>query len=74
MCAHRKLPWMQCPGALNAPEDQEVEVEVPLSTFWRSRVVGFLRPERWRWVWARLLRHGRAREAREGRPHWNRKK
>eukprot|EP00966_Prymnesium_polylepis_P187242 4340672-Prymnesium_polylepis.1 len=57
---------MQCPGALNAPEEQE-DVEVPL----RARSVG---PE---WsgsppramavgVGARLLRHGRAREAREG--------
>ena len=55
------------PGrAKRTPEDPEVEVEVPLSTFWRSPSGRVLGPERWRWAWARLLRHGRAREARAG--------
>eukprot|EP00966_Prymnesium_polylepis_P153344 3541951-Prymnesium_polylepis.1 len=35
---------MQCPGAQNPPEEQQVEVEVPLSAFWRPRVVGFSAP------------------------------
>ena len=65
--ARAPQPATQCLGALNAPEEQQVEVEVPLGVLWRPRVVGFsAAPERWRWAWARLLRHGRAREARAG--------
>eukprot|EP00966_Prymnesium_polylepis_P293538 6779734-Prymnesium_polylepis.1 len=40
----RRSQTSQCPGALNAPEEQEVEVEVPLSTLWRPEEVGFSAP------------------------------
>ena len=42
--ARAPQPATQCLGALNAPEEQQVEVEVPLSVFWRPRVVGFSAP------------------------------
>eukprot|EP00966_Prymnesium_polylepis_P265986 6144258-Prymnesium_polylepis.1 len=35
--ARAPQPATQWLGALNAPEEQQVEVEVPLSMFWRSR-------------------------------------
>eukprot|EP00966_Prymnesium_polylepis_P065446 1519083-Prymnesium_polylepis.1 len=37
-------PATQCLGVLNAPEEQQGEVEVPLSAFWRLREVGFSAP------------------------------
>ena len=42
--ARAPQPATQCLGALNAPEEQQVEVEVPLSVLWRPREVGFSAP------------------------------